>query len=178
MHAFNRTTKWQNITCLLYIMIGKRPCYGTSSIWDGGIFCGVWWLVPVDHHLVYIYKPMYWRPYPPLYSRLLLSQLRLSRITAYIEVKIWSLFEHENLTSAVTKNCGKRGEIAPKGQFLLFSTIFSIISGVKLHIHLWNVVVRFTFSLILQIWYVEVQITRGISESHFDFKITSVDCIK
>ena len=31
----------------------------------------------------------------------------------------------------------KRGEIAPKEQFLLFSTLFYIyISGVKLHIHL------------------------------------------
>ena len=39
----------------------------------------------------------------------------------------------------------KRGEIAPKEQFLLFSTIFSmsLTSGVKLHIHLLNVVVRF-----------------------------------
>ena len=40
----------------------------------------------------------------------------------------------------------KRGEIAPEEQFLLFSTIFSIYlltSGVKLHIHLLIVVVRF-----------------------------------
>ena len=28
-----------------------------------------------------------------------LSRLRLSRITAYLEVKIWTLFKHENLTT-------------------------------------------------------------------------------
>ena len=40
----------------------------------------------------------------------------------------------------------KRGEIAPEEQFLLFSTLFYIYfltSGVKLHIHLLNVVVQF-----------------------------------
>ena len=41
----------------------------------------------------------------------------------------------------------KRGEIAPKEQFLLFSTLFYIYiflsSGVKSHIHLLNVVVQF-----------------------------------
>ena len=40
----------------------------------------------------------------------------------------------------------KREEIAPKEQFLLFSTLFYIYiltSGVKLHIHLLNVVVQF-----------------------------------
>ena len=35
------------------------------------------------------------------YSRLSLSQLRLSRITADTEVKIWSLFEHGNLTTGI-----------------------------------------------------------------------------
>ena len=34
-----------------------------------------------------------------IYSRLSLSQTRLSRITAYLEVKIWSLPKHENLTT-------------------------------------------------------------------------------
>ena len=46
----------------------------------------------------------------------------------------------------------KRGEIAPKEQFLLFSTLFYIIfltSGVKLHIHLLNVVVQFIVFLTL-----------------------------
>ena len=80
-----------------------------------------------------------------IYSRLSLSRLRLSRITAYFEVKIWSLFWHKIQTTG-NKILRKRGEIAPEEQFLLFSTIFSNISlssGVKLHIHLWNVVVRF-----------------------------------
>ena len=41
----------------------------------------------------------------------------------------------------------KRGEIAPKKQFLLFSTIFSIYltSRIQLHIYLLNVVVRIVF---------------------------------
>ena len=33
------------------------------------------------------------------YTRLSLSRLRLSRITAYLEVKVGSLFKHENLTT-------------------------------------------------------------------------------
>ena len=47
----------------------------------------------------------------------------------------------------------KRGEIAPKEQFLLFSTLFYIYifltSGVKLHIHLLNVAVQFIVFLTL-----------------------------
>ena len=51
----------------------------------------------------------------------------------------------------------KRGEIAPKEQFLLFSTLFYtythvpvfLTSGVKLHIHLLNVVVQFIALLTL-----------------------------
>ena len=46
------------------------------------------------------------------YSQLSLSRPRLSRITAYLEVKIWSLFKHENLTIG-NKILWKRGEIAP-----------------------------------------------------------------
>ena len=61
----------------------------------------------------------------------------------------------------------------------LFHNIFNIsrISRVKLYLHLLNVVVRFIFSPILQFWYVEVRISRSISESPLDFKITRVDCI-
>ena len=44
-------------------------------------------------------------------SRLSLSRLRLSRITAYLEKKIRSLFKHRNLTS---------------GNKILLTTIFSI----------------------------------------------------
>ena len=49
----------------------------------------------------------------------------------------------------------KRGEIAPKEQFLLFSTLLYIqvciflTSGVKLHIHLLNVIVQFIVFLTL-----------------------------
>ena len=47
----------------------------------------------------------------------------------------------------------KRGEIAPKEQFLLFSTLFYIYifqtSGVKLRIHLLNMVVQFIVFLTL-----------------------------
>ena len=47
----------------------------------------------------------------------------------------------------------KRGEIAPKEQFLLFFTYYYIYkflnSGVKLHIHLLNVVVQFIVFLTL-----------------------------
>ena len=59
------------------------------------------------------------------YSRTSLSRLRLSRITAYLEAKIWSLIKHKNLTTG-NKILWKRGEIAPIEQFLLFCTIFSI----------------------------------------------------
>ena len=49
--------------------------------------------------------------------------------------------------------------------------------GVKLHIHLINVVVRVIFfSSSLQILYVEVRISRNISGSPLDFEIKWVDC--
>ena len=51
---------------------------------------------------LYIYK----------YSRTSLSQTRLFRITAYFEMKIWSLFHHETMTTG-NKIMWKRGEIAP-----------------------------------------------------------------
>ena len=89
------------------------------------------------------------------YSRTLLSRTRLFRITAYLEVKIWSLFKHETMTTG-NKMMWKRGEIAPKEQFLLFFHIILYIfptSGVKLYIHLFNVVVQFivflTFSTLI-----------------------------
>ena len=39
-----------------------------------------------------------------------------------------------------------------------------------------NAVVRFIFSSSLQIWYVEVQISRSILDSPLEFEITRVDC--
>ena len=59
------------------------------------------------------------------YSRTSLSRTRLFRITAYLEVNIWSLFYHGTMTKG-NKIMWKRGEIAPKEQFLLFSTLFYI----------------------------------------------------
>ena len=101
------------------------------------------------------------------YSWLSLSLPRLSRIAAYLEVKIWSLLKHENLITG-NKILWKRGEIAPLGAISpLFHNMFNIspTSGVRLHIHLLNVVVRFNLFSFLQIWYVEVRISRSISES-------------
>ena len=53
----------------------------------------------------------------------------------------------------------------------------SQVSVVKLHIHLLNVVARFIFSSILQIWYIEFRISRSISESSLNSAISRVDCI-
>ena len=58
-----------------------------------------------------------------MYSQLSLSRLRLSRITAYLEEKIWSLLKHRSLKSDY-KILWKRGEIASGEQFFPFSTIF------------------------------------------------------
>ena len=70
--------------------------------------------------------------------------------------------KHENLTTG-KKILWKRGEgaISP-----LFHNIFniSLISRIQLHIYLLNMVVRIICSSILQIWYVEVRISRSISE--------------
>ena len=61
----------------------------------------------------------------------------------------------------------------------LFHNIFniSLISGIKLNFQLWNVLFGLFFSSVLQIWYVEVQIYRSISESPLDSEIVRVDCI-
>ena len=114
-----------------------------------------------------------------IYSRLSLSRPRLFRITAYLEVKIWSLFCHGNLTTGI-KILWRRGEIPPQEQFLLFSTIFStylLTSGVKLHIHLSNVVVRFiVFLNAANLICRDTDISK-YSRGPLDFEITRVDCI-
>ena len=48
-----------------------------------------------------------------------------SRMTAYLEEKIWYLFERRNLTKG-NKILWIRGELAPEEQFHPFPTIFSI----------------------------------------------------
>ena len=69
------------------------------------------------------------------YSRLSLSRTRLSRITAYLEVKIWPLFYHRDLPTG-NKILWKIGEIV-RSNFSSFLQYFQFISnlGVKLHIH-------------------------------------------
>ena len=110
-----------------------------------------------------------------IYSWLSLSRTRLSRITAYLQVKIWSLPKHENLTTG-KKYCGKEEKLLQISP--LFHNIFSIslTSRVQLHIYLLKLVNRIIFSWILPIWYVEVQISWSISESPLEFEITRVDC--
>ena len=96
---------------------------------------------------------MYSYSWPPL------SRTRLSRTTAYLEVKIWSLLKNENLITGnkilwktyveniveKRRNCSL-GAISP-----LFHNIFNICltSRVQLHIHLFNAVVRFIVFLTL-----------------------------
>ena len=114
-----------------------------------------------------------------MYSWLSLSRPRLSRITAYLEVKIWSLPKHENLTTC-KKYCGKEEKLLLRSNFSSLPQYFqniSLTSRVQLHIYLLNVVNQISFSSILQIWYVEVRISRSISESPLEFEITRVDCI-
>ena len=97
------------------------------------------------------------------YSWLSLSRPRLSRITAYLEVKIWSLPKHENLTTG-KKYCGKEEKLLLRSNFSSFPQCFHYISNFKnllLHIYLLNMVNRIIFPSILQIGYVEVRISRS-----------------
>ena len=100
-------------------------------------------------------------------STSLITNNRLSRSENLVSVKTWKF--NNRWQSIVEKN----GQISP-----LCHNIFnrSLISRVKLHIRLLNVVVCFIFSLILQIWYVELRIARSISDSPLNFAITRVDC--
>ena len=113
-----------------------------------------------------------------MYSRLSLSRPRLSQITAYLKVKILSLPKHENLT-IYKKYCEKEEKLLQGAISPLFHNIFniSLTSRIQLHIYLLNVVNRISFSSILHICYVEVRISRSISESPLEFEITRVDCI-
>ena len=111
------------------------------------------------------------------YSWHSLSRPRLSRITAYLEVKFLSLLKHENLTTG-KKILWKKGEIAPSN-FSSFPQYFQYISNFKNPITYIFVKCCCSnyFSSILQIWYVEVRISRSISKSPLDFETTRVDCI-
>ena len=59
------------------------------------------------------------------WKQLCLITVDSPRITACLEEKIWSFFKGRNLTPG-NKILWIRGEIAPKEQFLPFSTTFSI----------------------------------------------------
>ena len=61
------------------------------------------------------------------YTRLSLARLCLSRITAYLEVKIWSLFSHEHITIG-TKILWKRGESSFPQYFQYISNFRSQIT--------------------------------------------------
>ena len=71
-----------------------------------------------------------------------------SRITAYLEVKIFSLPKHENLTTRKNIVEKRRNCISP-----LFHNIFDVAltSSPIIYVNLLNVVVQITFSSILQI---------------------------
>ena len=83
-----------------------------------------------------------------IYSQLSLSRPRLSRITAHLEVKIWSLFKHRDLPTG-NKILWKRREIAPRSNFSSFPQYFQYISnlGVKLIFILLKLAVRLIFFL-------------------------------
>ena len=131
------------------------------------------------------------------YSWLSLSRPRLSRITVYLEVKIWSLPKHENLTTC-KKYCGKEEKLLLRSNFSSFPQYFqyiSLTSRVQLHIYLLNVVNWISFSSILQIWSVDllnvvnwisfssilqiwcVEVSQSISECPLEFEIKRVDCM-
>ena len=98
------------------------------------------------------------------YSRLSLSRHCLSRITAYLEVKIWSLPKQENLTTC-KKYCGKEEKLLLRSNFSSFPQYFQYISNFRspiTYIYLLNEVVQFFFCSFLQIWYVEVRLSWSI----------------
>ena len=125
-------------------------------------------------HLVACYLGMHLqKSLNPKYSRFSLSWLRLSRITAYnLKVKMRSLFS--------TWKSNNTWQNVEKGRFLLFHNIYNIFltSEAKVHMHLWDVIVRFTLPSILQIWHVVERISRSISESPLQIEIKRIGCIR
>ena len=70
-----------------------------------------------------------------IYSRLSLFRPRLSRITAYLEVKSGPCF-NTDIYQQATKYCGKEEKLLLRSNFSSFPQYFQYISnlGVKLHI--------------------------------------------
>ena len=76
--------------------------------------------------------------YLQIQSTLIISNNLLSRITAYLEVQIWSMFKHGNLTTG-NKILWKRGEIAEeklllRSNFSSFPQYFHYISNPRSYI--------------------------------------------
>ena len=82
----------------------------------------------------------------------------------------WNILER-----AVKPKSKKKKKKKKKKNSHYFIYIF-LTSGVKLHIHLLNVVVQFIVFSLSQLWYVEVRISRSVSVSPLEFEITRVDC--
>ena len=88
-------------------------------------------------------------------------------------MKIWSLPKHENVTTG-KKYCEKEEKLL-RSNFSSFPQYFQYISNFILYIFVKCGCSNY-FSSVLQIWYVEVRISRSISESPLEFEITRVDC--
>ena len=109
------------------------------------------------------------------YSRLSLSQLCLSWKTAYLDVKIWSLFYHGNI---VIKYCGKEEKLLLRSNFSSFQQYFQYVSN-------FGSPIRYSFVKCGCLIYFFLssanllcrdRISWGISESPLNLEITRVDC--
>ena len=92
-------------------------------------------------------------------------------------MKILSLPKHENLTTS--KNyCVNEEKLLQRSNFSSFPQYFRYISNFKSPISYKFVKCGCSnyFSSIIKIWYVEVQISRSVSESPLELDITGVDC--
>ena len=113
----------------------KYLLYFSKTLFKSIMYCIIWkllveWQKCWNAFWTYTVCPDIYAPNTKRkYNRLSLSRPRLSRITDYLDVKIWSLFKHGNLRTG--------------GKILFFSIYLYVTSGVKLRIHLLKVVVRF-----------------------------------
>ena len=104
-----------------------------------------------------------------IYCRLSLSRRRLSRITVYLSENL-VFFLNGNLTTG-NEISWKRREIAQYNSNFRSQITYSFVKcGCSIYFYL------FFFS-ILQIRYVNVRLSRSMSESPLDFEITRIDCI-
>ena len=97
-----------NNTCVGSVVTGSRWCYFYVAV---SYNMNPWYMHLLQWSLWKYINKFSWHS---------LSRPCLSRITAYLEVKMLSLLKHENLTTG-KKYCGKEEKLV-----LLFSTIFSI----------------------------------------------------